>query len=338
MGSVPPASRWRGSADHGGGACRCSSCGRSFRCGAWFGPGCRQSGRPLHPDGQSSSARGSDAEPARRGERSPRRASDGRWTRRRYCRRPCRPGAGRGAVRPGRSPRLFRAARSATWTRSPSGDAAQVGEVVHGARGQRQTALIDKRQGAPVCSLVVVTHFQQPSGAPRLRPLSTARRQRFHGHSRVVNRPSGCFRSQARSASLISFPRNGSSLLFTPTSTPSTSPTCRALTGPAALPHDGENALVVRRKHGLLHMRRTVRGDHHRPAARLPRGRREHCPFLGDLLAHPFQDLPSNGELIALRPDLYQLLGQLLFELIQFRTPRGDPLQQLGIQHAPDRR
>ncbi|MER6564572.1 hypothetical protein ABT300_44110, partial [Streptomyces sp. NPDC001027] len=36
-------------------------------------------------------------------------------------------------------------------------------------------------------------------------------------------------------------------------------------------------------------------------------------------------------------PDLRRLLGQLFFEFVEFRTPRGDPFQQLGIR-TPDRR
>ncbi|MFI1865323.1 hypothetical protein [Streptomyces jumonjinensis] len=52
------------------------------------------------------------------------------------------------------------------------------------------------------------------------------------------------------------------------------------------------------------------------------------------MLAHPLKDSLSDGEFIPLGPYLRQLLGQLLFEFVQFRTPRGDPFQQLGIQHA----
>lgn len=45
----------------------------------------------------------------------------------------------------------------------------QVGEVVDGVRGQRQTALIDQDTVSPACSLVFVTQFQRPRGVPQLR-------------------------------------------------------------------------------------------------------------------------------------------------------------------------
>lgn len=53
---------------------------------------------------RSASGRGPGVEPGRRAAPSARRASDGRWFRTCCCRRPCRRGAGRAAVRPGRSP------------------------------------------------------------------------------------------------------------------------------------------------------------------------------------------------------------------------------------------
>ncbi|MET7552256.1 hypothetical protein ABZS95_40815 [Streptomyces sp. NPDC005479] len=46
----------------------------------------------------------------------------------------------------------------------------------------------------------------------------------------------------------------------------------------------------------------------------------------------------GDGEFVPLGPHLCQLFGQLFFEFVQFRAPRGDPFQQLEIQHAPDRR
>ncbi|KOU53994.1 hypothetical protein ADK54_02865 [Streptomyces sp. WM6378] len=46
----------------------------------------------------------------------------------------------------------------------------------------------------------------------------------------------------------------------------------------------------------------------------------------------------SDGEFVPLGRHFRQLFGQLIFEFIQFRASRGDPFQQLGIQHAPDRR
>ncbi|MEU1851509.1 hypothetical protein ABZ499_20095 [Streptomyces sp. NPDC019990] len=59
--------------------------------------------------------------------------------------------------------------------------------------------------------------------------------------------------------------------------------------------------------------------------------------FPGELFAHPLKIPLRDGELVALGPHLRQLLGQPFFEFVQFRAPRGDPFQQLGI-HAPDRR
>lgn len=47
-----------------------------------------------------------------------------------------------------------------------------------------------------------------------------------------------------------------------------------------------------------------------------------------------YKDSLSDGKFIPLGPYLRQLLGQLIFEFVQFRAPRGDPFQQLGIQHA----
>ncbi|MET8535092.1 hypothetical protein ABZV67_25010 [Streptomyces sp. NPDC005065] len=45
----------------------------------------------------------------------------------------------------------------------------------------------------------------------------------------------------------------------------------------------------------------------------------------------PLKDTFGDGELVPLGPHLRQLLGELFFEFVQFRTPRGDPFQQLGI-------
>jgi hypothetical protein len=60
--------------------------------------------------------------------------------------------------------------------------------------------------------------------------------------------------------------------------------------------------------------------------------------FLGELLGHPFKDPFGDSEFVPFGPHFRQLFGQLVFEFVQFRTPRGDPFQQFGIQHAPDRR
>lgn len=45
-----------------------------------------------------------------------------------------------------------------------------------------------------------------------------------------------------------------------------------------------------------------------------------------------------HSEFVPFGPHFRQPFGQLVFEFVQFRAPRGDPFQQLGIQHAPDRR
>ncbi|MFI7295122.1 hypothetical protein [Streptomyces sp. NPDC050121] len=79
--------------------------------------------------------------------------------------------------------------------------------------------------------------------------------------------------------------------------------------------------------------RRAVRDQHHRPAAHLPRRRRDRGALVGELFAHPLDPL-GDREFVPLGPHLRQLLGQLFFEFVQFRAPRGDPFQQRGIQHA----
>lgn len=152
-----------------------------------------------------------------------------------------------------------------------------------------------------------------------------------------MDRPSGIFRSQPRSVSLTSFPRNGSSLDRTLTSTPSVSPACRVMTRSGGLSHDGENALVVRRERVLLHVRRAVRNQHHRATTHLPRRWRGRGTFVGKLVTHPFKDPFGHSESVPLSPHLRQLLGQPFFEFVQRRTLRGDPCQQSGI-HTPDRR
>lgn len=96
------------------------------------------------------------------------------------------------------------------------------------------------------------------------------------------------------------------------------------------LPHSGEDALVVRRKYGLLHAGRAVRDQHHRPST----DRRGQGALVGELLAHPLKDIFGDGKFVPLGPHLRQLLCQLSFEFVQLRTPRSGPFQQLGI-HAP---
>ncbi|WP_392839758.1 hypothetical protein [Streptomyces sp. LN500] len=44
----------------------------------------------------------------------------------------------------------------------------------------------------------------------------------------------------------------------------------------------------------------------------------------------PFDD----GEFVALGPHLLQLLGQLVFQLVQFRASRRDPFRDPGLHHG----
>lgn len=93
------------------------------------------------------------------------------------------------------------------------------------------------------------------------------------------------------------------------------------------LPRGGKDALVVRREHGLLHVRRSVRDQHHRSSAHLPGRRRGRGAFVGKLFAHPLKNPLRDGELVPLGPHLRQLLGEQFLTFVQFRT--GDPFQQL---------
>ncbi|GAB2896460.1 hypothetical protein GCM10027074_74890 [Streptomyces deserti] len=83
-------------------------------------------------------------------------------------------------------------------------------------------------------------------------------------------------------------------------------------------------------EHGLFHVRRAVRDQHHRPAAHLPRRRRDRGAPVGELFAHPLKDPLVDGKLAPLSPHLRQVFGRLFFEFVQFRAPRGGPFQQLG--------
>ncbi|MDW4903391.1 hypothetical protein RB625_33840 [Streptomyces californicus] len=77
--------------------------------------------------------------------------------------------------------------------------------------------------------------------------------------------------------------------------------------------------------------------QHDRPPTHLRGHRRSRDALISDLFAHPLKNPFGDGKFASLGPHLRQLLGQLCFEFIQFRTPRGDPFQQLGI-HASDRK
>ncbi|NEA68245.1 hypothetical protein [Streptomyces sp. SID12488] len=55
------------------------------------------------------------------------------------------------------------------------------------------------------------------------------------------------------------------------------------------------------------------------------------------MAGHPFKDPFGDDKFVPLGPYLRQLVGQLFFEFVRFRAPRGDPFYRLGIQHVPDR-
>lgn len=110
----------------------------------------------------------------------------------------------------------------------------QIGEVGDGARGQRQMAWVDKRAGV-LGALFGMRHtFSTAAEGKQVVPVPS-RFERRYCRSQAGGEPAvGQFRSRPRSTSLISLLRSGSSLAFTLTSTPTTSPTSRAMTSPAA--------------------------------------------------------------------------------------------------------
>ncbi|MFD7618264.1 hypothetical protein [Streptomyces sp. NPDC059802] len=79
-----------------------------------------------------------------------------------------------------------------------------------------------------------------------------------------------------------------------------------------------------------------MRDQQHPAPAHLRRHRLGRRLFRGYLLAHPGRHLLGDFELVPLGAHLLQLLGQPLFESVQPRTTRGDPLQHLGARHGPD--
>ncbi len=104
----------------------------------------------------------------------------------------------------------------------------------------------------------------------------------------------------------------------------------------------GEVRLIERFRSGSGGLRVTlayataaaVRDQHHRPAAHLP----GHWPgggaFLGELPGHPFKNTFGDSEFVPLGPHFRQLFGEQFFEYVQFRTPCGDPFQQLGLRKS----
>ncbi|MFM9673941.1 hypothetical protein [Streptomyces brasiliscabiei] len=123
----------------------------------------------------------------------------------------------------------------------------QIGGIVQGGARQWQAGGVDKAVRA-LDGFVVFLHTK----------LNCRREPAGYAHSlfesgnygRTVNLPSPRLCSQPRSASLVNFPRSGSSLPRTPVSRPNASPTARVATGP---PHDNQDALAVRRQRGLGH-------------------------------------------------------------------------------------
>lgn len=93
---------------------------------------------------------------------------------------------------------------------------------------------------------------------------------------------------------------------------------------PGGLPHSGENALVVRREHGLLHVRRAVRDQHHRPAAYLPRRRRGRGALVSKLFAHPLKDPFGDGQFIKLGPRHAGKIVTVVIEDTHFRILHGE--------------
>ncbi|WP_159047923.1 hypothetical protein [Streptomyces sp. WM6378] len=71
-----------------------------------------------------------------------------------------------------------------------------------------------------------------------------------------------------------------------------------------------------------------MRDQRHRLSARLPGHRRGGGAIVSELFGHPLKDPFGDGEFIPLGPHFRQLLGQLFFEFVQFRAPRGDAVMR----------
>ncbi|MGP4004669.1 hypothetical protein, partial [Streptomyces sp. 8N706] len=62
------------------------------------------------------------------------------------------------------------------------------------------------------------------------------------------------------------------------------------------LPHRGQDALVLRRQHGLSHLLPTVRDQPHRPTRHLDHRRPGLRALVGELLAHPLPHPLGHGQ------------------------------------------
>ena len=97
----------------------------------------------------------------------------------------------------------------------------QVGEVDDGVQGQVEAALVGKGDVVPGVVFcfghTISTAFVGTAVTPRL-PLAAAAGGRV-GHRRAVKRPSDDVRGRTRSASVVNFPRSGSSAPHAPAHT-----------------------------------------------------------------------------------------------------------------------
>ncbi|MEV6055689.1 hypothetical protein [Streptomyces sp. NPDC052107] len=92
--------------------------------------------------------------------------------------------------------------------------------------------------------------------------------------------------------------------------------------------------LVLRRQRVLVHVGPTVRDQQHRTGRHLRRRRHSRRRFHGELFGHPVPNPFGDVEFATLGPHLLRLLGQLIFQLVQFRASRRDPFRDLGLHHG----
>lgn len=212
----------------------------------------------------------------------------------------------------------------------------EIGEVVDGPRGQRQAALVDKRAG--VLGVLFGFRHRIPTAAGGI-PVTPAS---FSG--RQIRSQAGGELAVGQFAQPLAVDESDQLPAQRFQLGPHTdvdSQRVADLPGhdrPGGLPHGGEDVLVVRRQHSFLHVRRSVRDQHHRSSAHLPRRRRDGGSLVGELCAHLLKNPLRDGELVPRGPHLRQLLGEQFLTFVQLGAPRGDPFQQLRIQHAPDPR